>query len=129
MLDKIFSGLCFGVLSLGFVVTAHAADAVNSKCPVSGKDADGPTVTFKKATIGFCCDKCKSKFEAAPTALLAKVTPDNGTAINATCPLSGKDIDEDQLALSAEGETVATCCGKCLAKFKVDPAKFADKLK
>ena len=127
MLNRIFS--CLGVLSLGFILSTHAADAVNSKCPISGKAADGPTATFKKATIGFCCGKCKGKFEAAPNAILAKVTPDNAKAVNANCPLTGKAADPDQLAIGSEGQTVATCCGKCLKKFKANPAKFAAKLK
>lgn len=42
---------------------------VNSTCPVSGRPVD-PTKTssFDGRTVAFCCDDCKAKFEADPTA-------------------------------------------------------------
>ncbi len=43
-----------------------AAGMVNSKCPISGEPCSDSKVTcdFKGAQVGFCCSKCKAKFEA-----------------------------------------------------------------
>ncbi len=45
----------------------------NKKCPVSNKDlADGNTTTAAM-TVGFCCKKCKTTFEADPKKYISKV--------------------------------------------------------
>lgn len=48
--------------------------AINSKCPVSNKDLDETkTSTFEGRKIGFCCDKCKGKFDANPESFRSKI--------------------------------------------------------
>jgi hypothetical protein len=48
--------------------------AINGKCPVSNKDLDDSKVsTFEGRKIGFCCDKCKGKFDANPASFKAKI--------------------------------------------------------
>ncbi len=41
---------------------------VNSKCPVADKaiNAGSPTTQYRGRTVAFCCNNCKSKFEADP---------------------------------------------------------------
>ena len=46
---------------------------VNKKCPVANKDvADGNTSTASM-TVGFCCEKCKTSFDADPKKYIGKV--------------------------------------------------------
>jgi YHS domain-containing protein len=45
----------------------------NKKCPVANKDlADGNTTTASM-TVGLCCKKCKTTFEADPKKYISKV--------------------------------------------------------
>ena len=49
-------------------------EPINKTCPISGKDVNPTkTVEYEKQTIGFCCDDCKGKFEAAPEKYIGKV--------------------------------------------------------
>jgi hypothetical protein len=98
---------------------ALAADAINAKCPVKGKDVDASkTVDFK---VEFCCEKCVAKFEKDPTAFTDKVA----AAKDGKCPLSGKAID----AAQSVTVKIGVCCGGCQKKVKADPAKYFAKLK
>ena len=48
--------------------------AINTKCPLSGKDVDAnATSVYKAQTIAFCCGNCKGKFDAEPAKYIAKV--------------------------------------------------------
>ena len=50
------------------------AKAINTECPVSGKDVD-PTKTrlHDGKLVAFCCDDCKAKFDQDPKPFLAKL--------------------------------------------------------
>ena len=49
-------------------------EPINAKCPVSNKDLDETkNSTFEGRKIGFCCDKCKGKFDANPESFRAKI--------------------------------------------------------
>lgn len=51
-----------------------SAKPINAKCPVSGADVkSGFVSTFEGKTIGFCCNHCKSKFDADPKKFAAKL--------------------------------------------------------
>lgn len=52
------------------------------------------------------------------------VQADDSAAINDVCPIKGKEVDGSK----AVEYTATFCCDKCVAKFKKDPAKYADKL-
>ena len=42
-----------------------AQDNLPSVCIITGEDATGgPTDQFMGQTVGFCCDRCKSKWDA-----------------------------------------------------------------
>ena len=46
---------------------------VNKKCPIANKDvADGNT-SSASMTVGFCCEKCKTTFDADPKKYISKV--------------------------------------------------------
>ena len=48
--------------------------AINAKCPVSNKDLDETNVsTFEGRKVGFCCAKCKGKFDANPQSFKSKI--------------------------------------------------------
>jgi YHS domain-containing protein len=50
---------------------------VNTKCPVSGKDADSSfTANVDAKTVGFCCDKCLAKFNKDPKKFADKIVAD-----------------------------------------------------
>ena len=46
----------------------------NDKCPVSGKALDPDVVVRIEQEIGFCCGKCKTKFDKDPAAVLKKAS-------------------------------------------------------
>lgn len=53
------------------------AKAINTKCPVSGKDVDpAHTVAYEGKNIGLCCEKCQAKFTADPKKFIDKVVVD-----------------------------------------------------
>jgi YHS domain-containing protein len=55
-----------------FVAKVASYDAKDAKCPVSGKKVDEKVTSEYKATVGFCCAKCKGKFDAAPDKFIEK---------------------------------------------------------
>ena len=51
--------------------------AINTKCPVSGKDVDATKVSiYGGKAVGLCCEKCQAKFVAEPAKFMAKVVAD-----------------------------------------------------
>lgn len=101
------------VAAILFTATAQA-EAINDKCPVSGKAVkEGKAV---EATIDFCCDRCKGKFDAEPAKYLEKAAE----AKDGMCPMSGEPVDEDQTSTV----TIGVCCGKCEKKVAEDPTAY-----
>jgi hypothetical protein len=96
--------------------SAIAADAVNDKCPISGKAVDGSKSV--ELVAKFCCGKCVAKFEKDPTAYAAKVA----AAADGKCAFSGKDAEEESKV------NIAVCCGKCKKKGAADPKALFAKL-
>jgi len=101
------------VIAALFTATAHA-EPINSECPVTGKAVkEGKAVD---AEVGFCCEKCKAKFDAEPAKFLTKAAE----AEDGKCPISGEPVDEDQTSTVSIG----VCCSKCEKKVAEDPKKF-----
>lgn len=48
-------------------------DPANKKCPVSSKDTNTANVVKVEKSVAFCCDKCKTAFEADPKKYFSKV--------------------------------------------------------
>ena len=68
--------ILMALLAVVVVPLAYAAadEAINKKCPITGKDVvAGRTVEYKKQTIGFCCMDCVNKFEGDPEKYIKKV--------------------------------------------------------
>lgn len=61
---------------------------------------------------------------AATLSFHSTIQADDSAAINDVCPVKGKDVDGSK----AVEFTATFCCGKCVAKFEKDPAKYASKL-
>lgn len=110
-----FLSTVFCVLAFGSGV-ALAVDAVNKKCPLSGKASDGSKSV--KYTAEFCCGKCVAKFKKDPTAYAEKVAK----AEKGKCAFSGRAASE------SVDIHIAVCCGKCEKKVKTDPGKFFAKM-
>jgi len=54
--------------------SGSASKALNSKCPVSGKDVVLPNVlTHDGKLVAFCCDKCPKAFEKEPAKYAANI--------------------------------------------------------
>jgi hypothetical protein len=100
-----------------------SADPVNKLCPVSGKAGDPAVLVKYTKKIGFCCDKCKAKFEKDPASFGEKIA--EFKADSKKCLVSGKDADADQ-SLEYKAE-ISACCTKCEAKIKAEPDKFIAK--
>jgi len=119
---------------------AFAADPINKKCPVSGKDVNKEkTSDYEGQTIGFCCDDCKGKFDKEPAKYIGKVKEFKkkkaeveeirfDDPINKKCPITGKDIVAGRTA-EYEKQTIGFCCKDCVDKFEADPKKFIKKVK
>jgi YHS domain-containing protein len=102
------------LLITGLFTAAVHADPINDKCPVSGKAVD-ETKTVA-VSVGFCCEKCKAKFDEAPGKHLAKAAK----AEEGKCVMNGKTADAEQTSTI----TIAVCCGNCQGKVKEDPKKY-----
>jgi len=92
--------------------SAIADDAINTICPIKGKEVDGSKSV--DLTVKFCCEKCKANFDKDPLASAAKVAK----AEDGKCPMSGKDVSDDQTSTV----TIAVCCGSCEKKAAKNPA-------
>jgi len=103
------------ILAMFSLVTAHAG-AINTKCPVSGKDSKRTV----DVPFSFCCEKCKEKFDKAPADYL-KIA---ATAEDGKCPLSGKAVDKDVTSKVSIG----VCCEKCETKLKDKPKDYIGKV-
>jgi hypothetical protein len=100
-----------------------SADPVNKLCPVSGKDGDPALIVKYAKKIGFCCDKCKAKFEKDPASFAEKIAAYKTDGKK--CIISDKDADAEQtVEYKAD---VSACCEKCEAKIKAEPDKFIAK--
>jgi YHS domain-containing protein len=91
---------------------------------MSGEDADPAITSTYTRVVGFCCEKCKAKFDEAPLANVAKAGIEATAVVNKTCPHSGRPVKADMTAV-INGATVAFCCEKCVAKAEKDPAGTA----
>ncbi|MCX6151887.1 MAG: hypothetical protein NTX22_15285 [Ignavibacteriales bacterium] len=49
-------------------------------------------------------------------------------ANNKVCPVSGEELENNDVTYTYKGVTYGLCCKKCLAKVKKDPDKYLSKL-
>ena len=82
--------LLSAIAALGLFATAgHAAEALNTTCPISGKPANPAITSNYSKTVAVCCNRCKSQFNSTPKAYLSNILTANGVQ----CPLSKKKAD------------------------------------
>ncbi|MFG1347948.1 heavy metal translocating P-type ATPase [Xanthobacter autotrophicus DSM 431] len=92
------------------------------KDPVCGMDvktdpaAGKPSTTYKGQTFFFCCNGCKTKFEAEPETYLAPVKD----------PVCGMMVEPGKAKYSArhEKKPYFFCSSSCETKFKADPVRY-----
>ena len=119
LMKTLFTLVAAFFLGAGFA----SADPVNKLCPVSGKAGDPAVIVKYAKKIGFCCDKCKGKFEKDPASFAEKIA--EYKTDSKKCLVSGEDADaEKTLEYKAE---ISACCDKCEAKIKAEPDKFIAK--
>jgi len=109
-------------------------------CPVSGEKlgADAKAVVLADmkdpmlngTQVKFCCGKCEAAFKAEPEKYSGKMNDAIAKAAPAyplkKCVVMGKeDLDADAKTVVYQNRVYKLCCGKCVGKFKKDPAKFA----
>lgn len=117
---------------------ARVGDAYSlGVCPVSGEKLGsmGDPVVFIKdgKEIRLCCAGCQKKFDANAEALVkeidAKLIADQESHYPATtCINSGAELKDGGVSFIVGNRLVKTCCTKCEAKVKADPASFLAKL-
>lgn len=108
-----------------FMTSPLIAEPANTKCPISDKDVDKTVASTYAKKVGFCCDKCKAKFDAAPGKFTEKVAAYK--ADSGKCIISDKAVDAAQS--SEFKKEVGFCCPKCKASFDKDPDAGIAKVK
>lgn len=111
------------IAALVFGAGIASADPVNKNCPVSGKAGDATVVVKYAKKIGFCCDKCKGKFEKDPAAFAEKIAAYKSDSKK--CLVGGEDADESK-TVEYKADVIA-CCAKCETKIKAEPDAFIAK--
>jgi YHS domain-containing protein len=106
---------------------------VQVACPLTGKPVNKEDmVEMGNAKVGFCCEKCLAKFNAADDDAKLKLAfsaaaMKKGYTHQTKCPVSGKPIDPAN-SVDYKGQKVYFCCPNCPAAFEKDPEKFVAKL-
>ena len=118
--------------------SARVGDAYTlGVCPVSGEKLGsmGDPVVFVKdgKEVRLCCAGCQKKFDANAEAMIkdidAKLIADQESHYPAkTCINSGAELQDGGVSFVVGNRLVKTCCTKCEAKVKADPASFLAKL-
>lgn len=134
----LFAGTAMTVPAAGpdFGGVAYPLDT----CPVSGEKLGKDAVTvvlsgmkdksLDGTQVKFCCPKCEASFKAEPGKFVEKM---NEAIIKAapayplqTCLLMPDEkLEADAKTVVYQNRVYKFCCGKCVGKFKKDPAKYA----
>ena len=109
-------------------------------CPVSGEKLGKDAVTvvlsgmsdksLDGTQVRFCCPKCEKSFKAEPEKYVGKMNEAIAKAAPAypltTCLLMPDEkLDADAKSVVYQNRVYKFCCGKCVGKFRKDPAKYA----
>ncbi|MDG2014160.1 MAG: hypothetical protein P8J33_11680 [Pirellulaceae bacterium] len=117
--------LVIAMMVLLLPAIAQAQDLKDVKCVVNPKMAAKADMKAKHmdGEVYFCCNACKSKFEADPDKYMAAANyqlATTGQYEQVACPFSGGEIADGKAAKVGKME-VGLCCGNC--KAKVEGAK------
>jgi hypothetical protein len=100
-----------------------------TKCPIMGGDINKEVYSdFGNKRVFYCCAGCDSKFAEDLEANL-KAMADSGIEVmtlakQSVCPVSGKELANNDTFTDVEGKRVYVCCEGCQAKVAADAAKF-----
>ncbi|MBI2422415.1 MAG: hypothetical protein HYV27_06265 [Candidatus Hydrogenedentes bacterium] len=106
-------------------------------CAISGEalgEMGDPVIkVYDGREVRFCCASCIKTLEKDPEKAFAEIDKkmiEQQTAHYplAVCPISGKELTDSAVAFVAGNRLVKTCCEKCAAKVKADPAAAIAKL-
>lgn len=78
----------------------------------------GKFVEYKEGKVYFCCGGCVKKFNADVEKFTTQANHQlvaTGQFVQTGCPISGGDVDDDQMSVVG-GVEVRFCCDKCKAK-------------
>lgn len=114
------------MLAAFFLVAAQDA-AVNTKCPVTGDDVDAKITVVYTKNLGFCCGRCKDKFEKAPDRWTQEIALVKALPVNEKCPVDAKKADATK-TVAHKGASVAFCSAKCSKAFEAKPADYEAKI-
>lgn len=109
---------CLIVLALPLI--AQGQDLKDVKCLVNPKAAAkaGMSAKHLDGDVYFCCNGCKSKYEANPEKFAAAANyqlVSSGQYQQKACPISGGAVSKGQ-SIKVNGVQVDFCCGNCKAK-------------
>jgi rRNA maturation protein Nop10 len=121
------------------VIAAQKAAYPLEKCPVSGEKLDADPkmkpVDYVAGTrlVRFCCDKCIAKFQADPSAVMAKLDAAYIASQKAkytvdTCPVSGEKLTDKAVDVLYGNKLIRMCCPDCKAELAKTPDKVLAKL-
>jgi YHS domain-containing protein len=114
--------------ALALLCAAAAQEAAtNAKCPVSGDDVDAKITVVYKKNFGFCCGRCKDKFDKAPDRWKAEMAEVAAKPVNEKCPVCAKKADASK-TVRAKGQLVAVCSANCQRSFEAKPDDYAAKV-
>lgn len=105
--------------------------AAQTVCPIGGKPIDrAHFADYEGQRVYFCGQDCSAKFLEFPDkhlyAMFAKgERPEN---VQSACPVSGEKLERADCYFEVWNKRIYTCCEKCLAKVKADPAPYLDVL-
>jgi Cu+-exporting ATPase len=104
-----------------------APEAIDPICGMSVDTTAGkPKFDYQGKTYHFCCNGCRTKFEADPESYLAKQRAAATTAIDPICGMS-VDTTAGKPQLAYQGTTYHFCCNGCRTKFEADPESYLAK--
>lgn len=140
MKKSVLLGLtCFALIATSAMAKERVGDAYTlGTCPVSGEKlgsmGDVPVYVGEDGReVRFCCAGCEKKYVADAAAMNAeidkKIIADQESHYpSSTCINSGAALKDGGVAFVVGNRLVKTCCAKCEAKVKADPAAYIAKL-
>lgn len=134
----------FALNASAAIRTVKATEADNlgvsaqGTCPISGEDLNamgGPIKVVRgDESLFICCPACLEPIEAEPDRYFgsvisaAKATEADAEAVaaQATCPISGKDLNAmgGPIEISRAGKSIFVCCPACIGAVKADAEKY-----
>ncbi len=106
-----------------FATISLATAADNKDCPVTGKGVSREVAYAK--SVSFCCDKCKTKFDADPASFADKIA--DYKADSGKCLLNPSK-PADKTKTSEVKASIGVCCDKCKSKVEANPDKYVAKV-